>query len=394
MEKEIMFIVQYDIEINKIYIKCDANINAQISIYKCDNENDHDDLLKLIYQNNLEFNNNELWISTYENINTIAGIKVFILCNNTLIKKYFNFKQKSISVYFYNKLGLGDAIWTTPFIRKLSKLYDRKIDIYGYEEYRDFFKNNIYVGNYYNNSHYNINLIDKNNDNFIIFKEYDTPYIYSDLRQLSASSIGMTLKEEELELDYFPEKYIDIDLPKDYILINPRSNLKGRSYSLENYQKLVDMINNYGVPVVTIGVEPSEHHKLNIKNGVNLVFDNRQNSLSQTWHIINNSKVFITFDTGIYVFAGTTDANILLNGWNCDPWYHQPYRNGSRNYKFSTVRGDCDIYCCTDPKSNILINNTIKLLHVSNDCILNIDYKCIPTPEQIIEKLKIIGWLK
>jgi len=354
------------------------NINGDV-IYKTDS----------IFTKGVSF-----WYKVNISLKELKTIFVELYSGDNLIQKNEVYIDKQLSIYVDIKLGLGDFMWVTPFIRKLSNLYNKKVDVYGFSIYQEFLKNNPYVNNFYDRTKFNKEEINAKNENFDVFYEQTGyPYFYSDLRQLACKSAGITLKEEECDLDYIPYEYIEIkELPKDYVVINPRLMYPERTFNHdEQWQELVDLINDLGIPVVTIGVGPSSHHKnLKIRNGVNLVYDERQNNLSQTWHIINNSKCFITFDTGMYIFAGTTDTNILLIGWTCDPWFHQPIRKGDRNYKFHTVRGNCEIYCTTDPKSNIAEYGTIKKMHKSNYCILDKNYKCIPSPKMIVNKLKEI----
>ena len=300
---------------------------------------------------------------------------------------------KQLSIFVDKNLGVGDFMWVTPFMKKLHNIYGKKLDVYGYTKYEEFLKNNPYMNNFYDRSKYNKDDINNKNENFDVFYDFGVPYFYSDLRQLACKSAGITLKDEECELDYIPDEYIKIEnLPEYYIVINPRIIKPERTFKdIKDWQRLVDMINDLGIAVVAIGVGPSEHYEnLNIKNGLNMVYDDRQNSLSQTWHILNKSQCFITFDTGIYILAGSTDTNILLNGWTCDPWFHQPIRKGDRNYKFYTVRRDCDVFCTTDPKTNVKLLDTIKVMHKSNKCVLNKDYECLPTIQMIVHKLKKI----
>ncbi len=348
----------------------------------------------VLYETNSVFEKDiTVWYKLFISPKELKRITVEIYSNDVLIESK-EIQENQLSIYVDKELGVGDFMWATPFIRKLSNIYNRKLDIYCYPKYNEFLKNNPYINNIYNRSEY---YSDINNENFEIFYDHGTPYFYSDLRQLACKSAGMTLKDDECDLDYIPDEYIEIEnLPDNYVVINPRIDHKERTFkNVEDWQKLVNSINELGFSVVAIGVGPSEHYdKLNIKNGLNMIYDDRQNSLSQTWHIINNSQCFITFDTGIYVFAGTTDTNILLNGWTCDPWYHQPIRNGSRDYKFFTVRGDCPIYCTSDPKSNVDQFGTINIMHKSNECILNTNYACTPTVEMVVDKLSKILKLK
>ena len=95
----------------------------------------------------------------------------------------------------------------------------------------------------------------------------------------------------------------------------------------------------------------------------------------------------MTFDSGIYIFAGTTDANILMLGWYGDPYYHQAVRRESKDYKFYTVRGDCDIYCLTDPRIDIDEHGTVTRRHAVWHCRLKKNFQCIPTVEQTYNKI-------
>ena len=358
-----------------------------------------------IYKTDSNFTNDaSYWYKVNTSLKELKRIIIEIYSNDILIQsdeiseKYETLsspknQEKQLSIFIDKDMGVGDFMWVTPFVRKLYNIYGRKLDVYGYPKYEEFVKNNPYVNNFYDRSKYNKEDINDRNENFDVFYDYGVPYFYSDLRQLACKSAGMTLKDEECELDYIPDEYIKIEnLPEYYIVINPRIIKPERTFKdIKDWQRLVDMINDLGIAVVAIGVGPSEHYEnLNIKNGLNMVYDDRQNSLSQTWHILNKSQCFITFDTGIYILAGSTDTNILLNGWTCDPWFHQPIRKGDRNYKFYTVRRDCDVFCTTDPKTNVKLLDTIKVMHKSNKCVLNKDYECLPTIQMIVHKLKKI----
>ena len=201
-------------------------------------------------------------------------------------------------------------------------------------------------------------------------------------------------KDEELETVYFPDEFIPIELPEKYVCINTGIRGPERSWEKEKWQSLVNQLNNDGIYVVSIGRDSGEpikpYHNLDIKLGLDLCGNSLQNSLSQTWHIINKSDIFISFDTGLYLFAGTTDTHILMLGWCGDPYYHQSYRNGSKYYKFSTVRGECSEYCLTDPKWDLLEHGNLKLRHVAPKCELGIDFRCKPTVEQTFNEVKLI----
>ena len=81
--------------------------------------------------------------------------------------------------------------------------------------------------------------------------------------------------------------------------------------------------------------------------------------LSQLWHLLENSLMVITMNTGLLPFAGTTDCNILQLGGAIDPSYRTPFRNGSQDYKHKFIGGSCKLLCQSDMKYNV--NGNLKI---------------------------------
>lgn len=302
-----------------------------------------------------------------------------------------------------NSMGVGDYMMITPVMKKLHSIYKQKITLclplLGSHSTltNDYFREFIEDNPDFNSISYwtldNVTVPDPENkyDFFHVFEADWNSYYYSDLKQLCASKCGLTLKDDELDTIYNPKEFETIILPYKYVCINPCIRGPERSWNKEQWQKLVDDLNDVGIPVVSIGKDSGEdvkpYYKLDIKIGLDLAGDPCQNSLSQTWHIINKSEMLITFDTGIYLFAGTTDTHIILCGWPGDPYYHQSYRHGSKFYKFSHVRGGCKEYCLTDPKWDINEHGTIRSRHASPFCELYTNFSCKPSAEQVFKEV-------
>ena len=376
------FIIKYDFIENKFFITSKKNFSEiKINIFSFDKE-------RLIYNTIINFEKGvQYWISV--NIANERGLLLEVTDNNYFftekikLKTIYDDKIKPIAIHVIKRLGLGDFMWATPLIRKLYTVYNQKITIIGYSEYKEFCKNNPYINEF----------IDKNDiinfDNyevFDIFSEIGAPYWQSNMSQLAAKNVGITLKDFELELDYFPDEYVNIfDLPNNYVCINPRIISTDRTWEKEQWQFLIDELNLNNISVVAIGKDDS-YKDLVINNGINLVNDERQNNLSQTWHILEKSDIFVSFDTGIYILAGTTNTHIIQLGWTHDPYWHKPVSN-----KYSHIRGKCDIYCGSDLNIHIDRIGTISLLPNLGGCIKNINYSCKPKAEQVIEEiLKIL----
>ena len=303
----------------------------------------------------------------------------------------YTHQNQPVAVYTWHELGLGDNMAITPLIRKLYNIYERKITLFTpspyFQSIQEFFKNNPYIEKH-------IRVGDEpaeDYDKFIVFHNNWNDYYYSDLRQLAASGAGITLKEEEMDMDYFPDPYINIpELPERFVCINPYISGVDRTWEKEKWQNLVDRLNNDGIYVVSIGkgVENVNYYSLDIKLGVDLCNKECQNSLSQTWYIINKSEFFVSFDCGIFILAGTTDTHIIQIGWYADPYYHMPMRKGVRGYKYDYIRGECDVYCVTDPKFDVMLLGTIQEKHRVQMCVLKRNWICKPISEKVYFKIR------
>ena len=296
--------------------------------------------------------------------------------------------------------GMGDYLFSTPTIRKLSNSFNEPIDVISRRP--ELFVNNPYVGNNY--------ALEKNENIEYAFEKFNLKYRPSffeifpnhqntnlnpnakltrnpfivDLRQIMALDCGFHLTLEELSLDFFPNPFVPlhVDLPSKYIVINPYKTGIDRDIGQKNWQTIVDDLNNNGIPVVAIGLT-GQYHDLNIKLGVNLCGMECQSDLSQTWHIINNATGFVSFDTGIYTLAGTTDAHLFLIDTYLNPEYHAPYRHGSNKYKLTIIKGTCQEYCLSNLR-HYKTENGIWLQPYVQQCALYYDsFRCIPTATKI-----------
>lgn len=385
------FNIKYIFSENKFYIKTKFDFNGvKIEIKNQDskiifseNTNLKKDQIFWIFPGNLDENTTSLKITINGQFEEIIKIRT-----NRKIK------IKPVGIWVAKRLGLGDMMFTTPFIRKLHQAYQQKITIFGYPHYEEFFKNNPYINLFIDKETVNSDDIWEKYEIFEIFAQTGPPYWQSDIRQLAAMSAEISLKEHELELDFFPDEYELIsELPEKYICINPRVITRDRGWALEQWQTLIDDLNNLNLSVVALGKGKMDyHHNLKIYNGLNLIDDYRQNNLSQTWHLINKSQVFVTFDTGMYVLGGTTDTHMIQIGGTYDPYFHSPIRHGVRDYKVSHIRGNCPIFCTDDITSYVEEHGTIRKLP-EIVCRNSKYYACTPSTDSVLnEILKIVGY--
>lgn len=76
------FIINYDINNNKLFIEYKDKINAEVKIYEWEIGTRNQ---KLLFENISNFNNNKLWYSTNKKLKEINYIKIEISINNNII---------------------------------------------------------------------------------------------------------------------------------------------------------------------------------------------------------------------------------------------------------------------------------------------------------------------
>jgi hypothetical protein len=304
--------------------------------------------------------------------------------------------MKNVCIDVLGCRALGDTLAVTPTLRKLYQTYGKKISIATHHP--ELFKNNPYVDNVF---------VDIND---FILNEYETFISFNvgynpngvcykhnamDIRQLHAVNLGFMLTKDEMSMDYFPDDIDPIEnLPEKYVLIHPVQNWNSRTWNAKKWQMLTKILNEKGIAVVSVGKDSSELggsnvdkpvFNFNIDLGLNLM---NKTSLSQTWHLINNSMCFITMDSGLLHLAGTTDVEIIQLGSSINPEFRSPIRNGSQDYKYHYVLGGCGIHCASDMKYGVREWGTIQGIPSLVDCLENKPtFECHPSLIQVYNKI-------
>jgi autotransporter strand-loop-strand O-heptosyltransferase len=261
-------------------------------------------------------------------------------------------------LYLIHAHSVGDILCSTPSIRKLSNAYGEKIDVV--TNNAEIFENNPYV-NHILSWHQDIKKLKakyKKGDSHDIVNTYQLNHSF-DLRQSHAKYLGFGLLPEEMECDFIPNKYEELNLPISYICIHPAFSWKSRSWPQEKWQELINKLIEIGYKIVIVGknddVTEEDGRKVNktvfeFEENNNLINLANKTNLSQTWHIINRSEKFITMDSGLLHLAGTTNAEIVQLGSSINYKFRAPYRMGSQEYRYTYVGGTCDIFCASDLK--------------------------------------------
>ena len=296
---------------------------------------------------------------------------------------------------------MGDTFCASPTLKRLYYAYNQKINVVTYNT--QVFKNNPYAQRLLSfdefskiNTNKDIEIL----DSFVLAGQrnqfgMERKFSHVDLRQTHANDLGFQLFREEMCCDFFPDRQLKLNiiLPKLYVVLHVTKNWANRTWDKNNWKQIIDYCESVGVFVVLVGQDYTENNahlflnkkceSLEINNGLDLT---NQGDLSDLWHIINGGKLIVTMDSGPLHIAGTTDAFILQLGSAKDPRFSAPYRNGTQNYKYFYISGNCDVFCNTNLKYSVKEWGTINAVPPLHKCLENKPtFECHPTPEKVIQ---------
>lgn len=343
--------------------------------------------------------------------------RVFWVYSNNKVNKRENqnssYKKILIRV---EASGMGDVLCATPTIRKISQTYSQKVDvmtrridvlnknpnisnlleydenIQGYDEIFDTFNHSVKF----------------NSKNGPFEKPMEIKMSNFEARQLHALGVGLTLYPEEMHYDFIPDEPTTKSqlIDKNTLVLHVTESWPSRTWSPQKWQRLIDLIKEKtNFKICLIGRSHSElgyfgiinKNVIDLKNvdydftirGENInQSDNDRESLSEMWHIINNSYGLISFDAGPVHLAGVTDSWIFQIGASVRYEKTAPYRNQSQNYKFYFIGGECKLMCASDPKYAVKEWGTINSNPYYPNCQEGYtEFKCHPTPEMIVNKI-------
>jgi FkbM family methyltransferase len=346
----------------------------------------------------------DYFIDTFCRIPALDNIKNLHFYHGKISDPEYNYIKEQMSNNFLlkiNSVSLGDTLAATPTLRKLYNCYNAKIDVVTHHP--ELFIKNKYVNKLFSFSEkisetsykeiFNTFLgVGGKKSEYGVEKKHNT----IDIRQFHAIDLGFMLNENEMQYDYIANEYVEINnLPQSYICLHVANTWSSRTYSDENWQKLINLINDKNIPIVLVGKNSHESgfynidkptKKLNFKIGLDLT---NKLDISQCWHVINKSQYFITMDSGLLHLAGTTDTNIIQLGSSINYKLRAPYRNGSQNYKYEYISGPCKIFCASDVKYGVKEWKTIQGVPPLINCLENKNtFECHPDPKEVSNSIK------
>ena len=297
--------------------------------------------------------------------------------------------------------GLGDLICATPTIKKISEAYNTQITVLS--KMPELFKNNQNVNKSYKSTSVDIDYFESNylmhNSFYNMGKKNERGVEYKhnriDIRQMHAINLGFTLTNDEMECFYLPTEDCKYSLPeRKYMVIHPVTTWESRTWKEQNWISLMEILQERGYDVIAIGKDSSETGFFHVQKPVfnlqnaNLINLLNKTSISDCWHLINNSECFITMDSGLMHLAGTTKASIVHLGSSIKPEFRIPWRNGVQGYKHTYVHGSCPLFCASDMKYGVAEWGDIQGVPPLIKCLENKPtYECHPSVEQVVHEI-------
>lgn len=427
-----------DIEGAEIHLLSDENIDVLMNKVKYAVIEYHSDVIKNKFLEKID-GNGCLKITYIDEASTQGHVHLMNRSlisspnvNNKLVSPMVSSKQteeiaKKKILLKVSCVALGDSLCATPTIRKVSQCYGSKVFVQTYQP--DLFKNNPYVDKVYtfeddldegqfDETFETYNQWIKTNEGISfdkIDRKIEIKLSNFEARQMHALGVGISLYPEEMFYDYIPSDQTEKTrkINKDYLVFHVTKSWPSRTWPDEKWQRLANLIKEHtDFKIVLIGKSHKEvaYHGDIEKKVINLDrvdldycirSDNlgyqesgstEYNTISELWHIINNSLALISFDAGPIHLAGTTDTHIVQIGASVDPLKTAPYRKGNQDYKFHFIGGSCGKFCSTDPKYSVKEWGTINSMPYYPVCQEKYDgFPCQPTPEQVFFKICEIG---
>jgi ADP-heptose:LPS heptosyltransferase len=307
--------------------------------------------------------------------------------------------------YLIHSNSFGDTLAATPTLRYLHQSHGEKINIVTHN--KQVFENNPYVEKLMSFAEFD----NINKDNIIKYESFtfagradnngiEKKFSHLDIRQVHAFDLGFQLVPNQMDYDFYPnELRINIDLPKDYVVLHVTTNWPNRTWHYNNWKLLVEWlrINNIFTVLIGSGYREELHSSYSDKplDKICPKFDNlygidltNTGTMSDMWWVLNGAKCLVTMDSGPLHLAGTTDTHIIQLGSAIDPYLRAPYRNGTQDYKYEYVLGSCNIHCNSNLKYYVNVWGHINAVPPLPNCMENKPkFECHPYPNQVIEKI-------
>jgi ADP-heptose:LPS heptosyltransferase len=242
--------------------------------------------------------------------------------------------------------GMGDCLFAIPVLKKIQSVKKEAVfDIFS--RYPGLFANCPYVENSYPISRMDelpgeMKLLNLSKPGGLLHWGMDT-FNYISI------PIGLgELSFREKQLEYFavePDRADTFD-----VVLSTSRTWPSRSWSLDNWQRLADVLIGQGFTVAVVGkdtisqADGMEKRSFALAGCHDLV---NKLSLDQTYYTIRKAGLFVSCQNGLSVLSGATDTELVILDMSIEWSKRAIYREANPFHKITYVKGECLQYCGT-----------------------------------------------
>lgn len=257
--------------------------------------------------------------------------------------------------------GMGDCLCAIPILRKLRREQQGGTGIVLFTFHPELFRNCPYVDRVHDIT--DADARSRYREGLKLFDTSRLPYHLLDTIDFMSIPAGLgQLSFREKQLEYFPAEE---DRAGRYdVVLNTSVTWASRSWPQELWQRLADELaaEGYSVAVVGKDVFSRSDGMQKTSRGLRGCTDlTNILSLDQTYYTIAKAGVFVTCQNGLSVLSGATDTEVVVLDRSIEWSKYALYRHEDPHYRFTIVKGSCDLYCC-----------------LSHSCPTYGEFRCIP----------------
>ena len=263
--------------------------------------------------------------------------------------------------------GIGDCLCAIPILRKLRRSHGDASEVVLFTHLPQLFAHCPYVDRVFAIT----DEVERTRYEQVVMlfdPSSKLPYPLMDTIDYMSIPVGLgQLSFREKRLEYFPSERDDAE--RFDVVLNTSMTWPSRSWPLEHWQKLADALRSEGCSVAVVGkdwysaadqmrkISQSLHGCVDLTNRL---------SLDQTYFTIAKAGLFVTCQNGLSVLSGATETEVMVLDRSIEWSKYALYRNEDPRFRFTIIKGNCDIYCC-----------------VSHQCPVYGEFRCIPGFDQV-----------
>lgn len=242
--------------------------------------------------------------------------------------------------------GIGDCLCAIPVLRKLRRQHPHVTEVVLFTHQPDLFARCPYVDRVHAITDTAARAL--YGEVLTLFDTGKLPYHLMDTFDFMSIPAGLgQLSFREKRLEYFPA---EADAAGRFdVVLNTSMTWPSRSWPLANWQRLADALTGAGRSVAVIGktVYSPWDQMAKTSEGLRGCVDlTNRLSLDQTYFTIAKAGLLVTCQNGLSVLCGATDTEVIVLDRSIEWSKYALYRHEDPHFRFTIVKGGCDIYCC------------------------------------------------